>query len=250
MSPNFKSLSPELTGMWSSREKSNFEKDLLGLFWVSTGVIILLIFVETISLLGLVPVAAFLISCTIILTLEIYTAQSKYPYITIPVSQVVIILVASYLQFYRLFSLQSGILESPNFPLLPDLLGIVLGIVILLRAILGLGIIRLSRCYQNARVPLSRYPQESLATFESNLQLVSSEVRREFREESPQYGIGRLLLFVLFCITLLIVLLIPLWLNIVLNIIVYPYIVLIPVILGILVLIVFFPPKIKETTPE
>lgn len=248
MSPDYKSLSPELTGIWSSREKSNSEKDLLRLFWISTGIIILLIFVETITLLGLVPVAAFLISCTIILTLEIYTMQTKYPHVTIPVSQGVIILVASYLKFYRLFSLQSGVLERPNFPLFPDILGVVLGMVILFRIIVGLGIIRLNRYYQNARIPLSRYPRENLATFESNLQLISSEVRREFREELPQYGIGRLLLFFLFSISLLVVLLIPLWLNLIVNIIIYPYILLIPVIIGILLLIIFFPPKSEDIT--
>ena len=241
-------LSPELVGIWSSRVQLKYERKLRFFFWASTGSILLIILFETINQLGLVPVAAFLISGTIILSLEFYT--NKFPHITIPLSQVVIFIAAAYIKFYNLFSQQLGFFDSPNFPLLPDLLSLVLGIAILIRIIIGMELIKLNRQYQNARVPLTGYQSEALATFETNLQLTSDNVKREFLEEPSEFEIKQLFSYVLFSISLLFALLIPLWLNIFLGVILYPYILLIPVILILLLLMLYFSPKVRISESE
>ncbi len=246
MNPHASSpLSPELIGIWSSRVQSIYERNLQHIFRASTGLILLIILIETINQIGLVPVAAFLISGVIILTLEFYAA--KIPYITIPISQGVIFIGAVYIHFYNLFSQQSGFLDSPYFPLLPDLLGFVLGIVISIRIVIGMELIKLERQYQYARVPLSGHSREALEAFETNLQLVSTEVKREFLEEFPKYRIKHLFSHFIFSFSLLLFLLIPLWLNIVLDVIIYPYILLIPGVLGLLIMILFFSPKAKNS---
>lgn len=233
-------LSPELIGIWSVRVRSKFERLLQFFYRASTFFILLVILVEVINQISLVPFAAFLFSGSIILTLEFYT--SRHPEITIPISQGVILIVASYLHFYNL-SQQVGFFDMPNFPLFPNLFGIILGIAILVRIILGLELIRLKRCHQNARMPLSHYQEEALTIFQTNLQLTSSDVIQEFHEVSPRRELRRLLTYGLFSIGILFFLLIPLWLNIFLNIVIYPYILLIPGIFVTLFVVLYFSSK-------
>lgn len=238
-------LSPELTGIWISRGHSNYMKTLLRIFWASTGFILLIILIETINQIGLVPVAAFLISGSIILSLEFYT--SRFPHITIPLNQGVIFILAVYIHFYNLLSQQVGFFDRPNIPLLPDLLSLVLGVIILIRIVIGVELIRLNRQYQNVRVPLSGYPRGALITFETNLQLTTSQVKKEFLNEPPKFAIKQLFNHFFFSISLLLMLLTPLWLNLLLDVVIYPYILLIPGILVLLLILIYFPPKVRES---
>ncbi len=241
-------LSPDLTGIWVSRLQSKYEQNLLRLLWISTSSILFIFFIETIDQLALVTFATFLMSGIFILILEIYT--KKLPYVTIPVSQGVIFITATYIQFYTLFTQQSSFLDNPNFPLLPDLLGLVLGFIILIRIFIGIELIWYHKRYERVRVPLSRYPKENLSTFETNLQLVSSEVQQEFLEESPNFRIGHLFFYIFFSSCLILLMLLPLWINLFLGILIYPYILLIPGILGLLMMLVYFPPRIKNSKQE
>ncbi|MFX1282819.1 MAG: hypothetical protein ACFFB5_04155 [Promethearchaeota archaeon] len=234
-------LSPELIGIWISRGYSRYTQALLRILWASTGSILLIIFIEIINHLGLVPVAAFLISGGIILSLEYYT--SKIPHITIPFSQGVIIVLAGYIQYYTLLSQQTGFLDSPNIPLLPDLLSMILGIAILIRTVTGIELIRRNKENKNARVPLSGYSREALITFETNLHLASSQIQKEFSDKQPIFAIKQLLTYIFFSIGLLLILLTPLWLNLLLDVVIYPYILLIPGILGSLLMVFYFPLK-------
>ncbi|MFW9905006.1 MAG: hypothetical protein ACFFFH_11780 [Candidatus Thorarchaeota archaeon] len=218
-------LSPNLIGVWSIRARSNYERFLQFIHWITTFLTLLLILIDIIIQISLVPVAAFLISTSLILTLEFY--MSKHPEITVPISQGAILAVASYLYFYNL-SQQIGFFDRPSFPLVPNLFGIILGIIILIRTLIGLQVIKLKRWHQNARTPLSHYQEESLTIFRNNLLLSSNITEQEFCDELPQKNIKRLFLFILFTIGLLFLLLIPLWLNIFFSVIIYPYIFLIP----------------------
>ncbi|MFX0013797.1 MAG: hypothetical protein ACFFB2_03455 [Promethearchaeota archaeon] len=234
-------LSPELIGIWSSRAQSKYEKNIQLLFWISTGLIFFLLLIETINQISLVPVTAFLIAVVIVLPLEIYT--TKLPHISIPISQGVVFIMATYIHFYNLFSQQQGFFDNPNYPLLPNLLDIFLGITILFRIIMGLELMKLNKWYQNARIPLSSIQEEALLIFESNLQLTSNKVRHEFIEEAPKIRVKYLYSHIFFCISLLMLLLIPLLLYFLLDVIIYPYILLIPGILISLLLIIYFSSK-------
>ncbi|MFX0122629.1 MAG: hypothetical protein ACFFAE_03270 [Candidatus Hodarchaeota archaeon] len=233
-------LSRELIGIWSVRVRSKFEGWLQLFFWTTTCLIFMIILIEIINQISLVPVVAFLISGSMILTLEFYTP--KHPEITFPISQGVILIVASYLHFYNL-SLQAGFFDKPNFPLFPNLFGIILGITMLVRIVLGLELIKQKRWHQNARIPLSHYQEEALTIFQTNLLLSSSNVKKEFLEEFPIIKLRRLFSHVLFSISLLFFLLIPLWLNIFFNVIIYPYILLIPGTFVALLMVLYFSTK-------
>lgn len=241
-------LSPDLIGIWSSRAQQRYEIILYRIFGLSTGSILIIFFIKTVSRIGLIPVAAFLLSSIIIISLEIYT--NKLPHITIPLSQGVIFIVAAYNQFYNLFSQQFSFLDRPIFPLLPDLLSLILGFTILIRIIIGLEIIRYKRRYWNARTPLSGYPRESLANFEINLQLVSDDVKQEFSEELPSARIKIVFSYTLFITLFLLILLFPLWLNLLFDFVIYPYIFLIPGFLIILLSIIFFSPHVRNLESE
>ena len=241
-------LSPELTGIWSSRVQSRYEQKLLRLLWILTSSILVIFFIETINHLALVPFAAFLISGIFLLILEIYT--KRLPYIAILVSQGIIFVTATYIRLYTLFSQQSSFLDNPNFPLLPDLLGLVLGFIILIRICIGIELMWFYKCYERVRVPLSRYPKENLYSFETNLQLVSSEVQQEFIEESPIFRIRHLFIYIFLSVCLLVLLLLPLWINLLLGILIYPYILLIPGILVLLIVMAFFSPRFEKSKEE
>ena len=234
-------LSPELIGVWSVRAQSKSEL-FIQLFYLITTFLTLFLILIKITKIGLVPVAAFLISASIIITLEFYTR--KHPEITVPISQGVILIVTSYLHFYNL-SQQIGFFDKPNFPLFPSPLGIVLGIAILVRTIIGLQLIRRKRWYQNARTPLSHYQEETLTIFQTNLLLSSRILPQEFLEESPHNNFKRLLFFLSFTIGLLFLLLVPLWLNMFFNVIIYPYILLIPGFFVTLFIIFYFSSRIR-----
>ncbi|MFX1516629.1 MAG: hypothetical protein ACFFC6_09990 [Promethearchaeota archaeon] len=230
-------LSPELIGIWSVRARSKFERLIQLLFWISTGFILLIILIEILDQISLVPVTIFLISGSIILTLEFYT--NKHPEITIPISQGVILIAASYLHFYNL-SQQMRFYDMPNFPLIPNLFGIILGLVISLRIVIGLELIKQKRWHQNARIPLSRYQKEAFTIFQTNLFLTSSKVKDEFLEEIPRIKLKQLFSSIFFYISLIFFLLIPLWLNIFFNVVIYPYILLIPGTFVTLLMIFYF----------
>ncbi|MFX1506389.1 MAG: hypothetical protein ACFFDC_09765 [Promethearchaeota archaeon] len=218
-------LSPELIGVWSVRVRSNYERFLLFIYWITTFLTLVLILIDIIVQISLVPVAAFLISTSLIITLEFYTRN--HPEITVPISQGVILTVNSYLHFYYL-SQQIGFFDKPSFPLFPSLFGIILGIIILIRTLIGLQLIRLKRWHHNARTPLTYYQEESFTIFRNNLLLSSNIGEQEFCEELPKINLSRLFFFISFAIGLLFLLLIPLWLNMFFSVIIYPYIVLIP----------------------
>lgn len=235
-------LSPELIGVWSIRTRSKSELWILLFYLITTVSTLFLILIEIILQIGLVPVAAFLISASIVITLEFYTR--KYPEITVPISQMVILIVASYLHFYNL-SQKIGFFDQPNFPLFPSLLGFVLGIVILMRTIIGLELIRRKRWHHNARTPLSHYQEEAFTLFQANLLLSSMILPQEFLEESPYNNLKRIFSFFGFSIGLLVLFLVPLWLNMFFNVIIYPYILLIPGFFVTLFIIFYFSSRIR-----
>jgi len=235
-------LSPELIGVWSVRGRSKSELYFQLFYLLTTFSTLFLILIELIPVIELVPVAAFLISASIIITLEFYTR--KHPEITVVISQMVILIVTSYLHFYNL-SQQIGFFDKPNFPLFPSPLGIILGIVILVRTIIGLELIRRKRWYQNARTPLSHYQEETLTLFQTNLLLASGNLPQEFLEESPRGNIKRTFSFLSFTIGLLFLLLVPLWLNMFFNVIIYPYILLIPGLFVTLFIVFYFSSRIR-----
>ena len=66
-------------------------------------------------------------------------------------------------------------------------------------------------------------------------------------EEKPSIKLSRLFSYILFGISLLFFLLIPLWLNIFFNVIIYPYILLIPGTFVILSMVLYFSTKVQTS---
>jgi hypothetical protein len=238
-SDNISPLSEELTGIWALRPLSEYHKQIFQLFRFCTVIIFSVLFIKVILQIGLVPVALLLVSGTIILVLELYSA--RFPHIAIPLNQLVVFICLTYLHLHSLFSQQSVIFEAINYSILPDLIELFLGIIILIRIIIGIELIRLFKRYQHARIPLSRFPLRSLQAFEINLQLTSSEF--EYSEESSRFRLKTIFSSVIISICLLIILLIPLWLVLLGFEGIYPYIIVIPFVLVTLLILVYFPPR-------
>ncbi|MHA2327721.1 MAG: hypothetical protein ACXACR_04305, partial [Candidatus Hodarchaeales archaeon] len=201
-------LNLDLIGYWSFRRPSKYHKTLILIYRSCTSCFLLIILLQTILNLRLVLVAAFLIATSFIVVLDAFSP--KFPQLTFPISQTVLFILPTYMQFFILFSQQSSFLDNPNFSVFPDLFGFLLGIVSIIRIIIGIELIRVNRDYKNARVPLSNYNKENLSTFEKNMQLTSSEIQNEFKEEPVRVRMRFLFIYVFFTIILMFILLIPL----------------------------------------
>jgi O-antigen/teichoic acid export membrane protein len=208
------SLSSELSDVWSLRPKSRYEKHLSLFFVLSTILIYVVILLRFLPYIGLIPVAAFLITGTFIIILEIY--RDHYQRISFPVSQLVILILAVYIELYILFSQQTETWGAIRFSLIPNFISIVLGVLFTIRILLG----------------------ETLKTFETNLQLISSKLRHEFEDNTPKYRPKWLLFSGSSCLLVTFFALIPLWLSVT-GYYIYPYILLIPGVLLTVLLMIY-----------
>ncbi len=238
-SDNISPLSEELPGIWISRPLSEYHRNIFRIFRFCTAIIFTALIIKVIFQIGLVPVGLLLISGTIILALELYIP--RFPHIAIPLNHLAVFICLTYLHLYNIFSQQSYIFEAVNYSILPDLIELFLGIIILIRIIIGFELIRLFQRYRNARIPLSRFPIKNLQTFEVNLQLTSS--KHEYFEESSRSRLKSIFSYIFITISLLFILLIPLWLVLLGFRGIYPYILLIPFILATLAILAYFPPR-------
>lgn len=234
-------LSEELTGIWKLRPKSQYNKQILRLFRFCTLVIFIILFFKVVNQIGLIPVAALLISGTIILVLEIYTP--RIPHVVIPLNHLIIIICVTYIHLYGLFSQQQFIFEAITFSILPDIVEILLGIIIFVRIITGIELVRLIKRYQYARIPLSKNPLKSLQTFETNLQLTTIAVKEEFSEDTLFLKLKSIFSYIFMAVSILSILLFPMWMAMLEIEGIYPYILLIPSILIILLMLIYLPPK-------
>ncbi|MHA2305043.1 MAG: hypothetical protein ACXACU_06570 [Candidatus Hodarchaeales archaeon] len=240
-SQNIGPLGPELSGIWGVKPPSNYQLRLWQIFRISTLVIALLIFFKVIEQISLVPVAVFFISGVIVLVLDLYLR--RFPVITIPLSQLDIFITISYLSLYKLYTQQAIIFEAVSYSIFPDLIDLILGIIFLIRIIIGIEIIRVTKPYENARIPLSKHPYESFQSFLTNLKLSSEEIADEFAEESVKSHLRSIFSSIFLAISILFLLLTPLWLILTNILNIYPYIILIPTILAVLLLLVYFSPN-------
>jgi len=230
------SLSSELSDVWSLRPKSRYEKHLSLFFVLSTILIYVVILLRFLPYIGLIPVAAFLITGTFIIILEIY--RDHYQRISFPVSQLVILILAVYIELYILFSQQTETWGAIRFSLIPNFISIVLGVLFTIRILLGTELVRFNQDYKESRTPLSQYTQETLKTFETNLQLISSKLRHEFEDNTPKYRPKWLLFSGSSCLLVTFFALIPLWLSVT-GYYIYPYILLIPGVLLTVLLMIY-----------
>ncbi len=237
-------LSSELSGIWAKKAPSKYQQKLWQIFRITTLVILFLTLVNVIDQISLIPVVVLFLFSVIIIILDVYLR--RFPIIIIPLSQLVIFISITYLYLYNLFTHQANIFEAVVYSIFPNLIDLILGIIILFRLIIGIEIIRESKSYDKARVPLSKYPYESFQSFLTNLQLSSSDVSEQFREESLNFRLKSLFYSFFLPTFFLMLLLTPLWLVMLGIINIYPYIILIPTILVILILLIYFLP----TTPE
>jgi len=237
----FSPLSEELTGIWMLRPKSQYYKQILRLFRLCTLAIFLFLFFKVIYQIGLIPVVVLLISGIIILVLEIYTP--RIPQVVIPLNHLVIVICITYMYIYSLFSQQQFIFEAITFSILPNIVEIILGVFIFIRIVIGIELTRLTNRYQYARIPISKNPLKSLHTFETNLQLTTSAVKDEFSEESLFLKIKTIFSYIFLAVSILSILLFPMWMAMLEIEGIYPYILLIPSILIILLMLIYLPPK-------
>ena len=234
-------LSEELSGIWILRPPSQYYKQILRLFRLCTSVIFMFLIIKVIFQLDLVPVAVLLISGTIIIVLEIYTP--RIPYVVIPLNHLIVIICVTYMYIYSLFSQQQFIFEAINFSILPDIVELLLGLVILVRIVAGIELTRLTKRYEYARTPLSKNPLKSLQTFETNLQLTTTALRDEFSEEPLYFKLKAIFSYIFIAVSILSILLLPMWMVMLEIEGIYPYILLIPSTLIILLMLVYLPPK-------
>ncbi|MFW9825385.1 MAG: hypothetical protein ACFFE4_20760 [Candidatus Thorarchaeota archaeon] len=225
---NFKGirlLSTELSGFWIQRSNADYINSLFRIYYLSTSLSLIIIFYEVIRHLTLVPVAAFLISGVAIIFLDFYSPRRFS--IIFPSTSIILILLAGYVQFYLLF-IQNSTRSSPSISLFPDLIQIILGIIFSLRILIGLRINKSMKHYQKSYIPYSKNQKALLETFESNLELLSNQIAKEFDLEVTTLHLRRIFKYWIISIGIVCILLIPLWLNIYFGILIYPYLLIIP----------------------
>jgi len=223
-------LNPEFPGYWSKRESSNLFKTILRLDVILTILIFGLISVEVLFNLSVVTVAALIITSVGVIFLLVN--YEKYPLVTIPLSQITVLLLVGYIHLIITNSLTIS-------QLIPEPINLVLGTLITIRVFIGMYIIRTHLHYLKACVPVSKNIQDSLNLFETHLKLSESKEEHEFNEETFSNLIAYSRnIFVIFL--LLGILLIPLWMNMIFNVLIYPYILLIPSLLLILLILIVY----------
>ncbi len=234
-----KPVSSELSGIWIKRSISPYERILVGIYRLCTLFIYIIMFLFLFSNLGLVLFATILITGTVVLILEGYTQQ--YPHISFPLSQMIILILCAYFQFFELLA-ETDLFDIIEFPLIPNLGQIVLGILITLRIFIGIGLVR-AFAHGNSRIMLSDHYKETLKAFKTNLMYFSDETPQKASEPQTKHQVKSFIQYVLMSITVVFILLFPMWMNIFLSISIYPYIILILGATSTVILIIYLSPK-------
>jgi len=183
---------------------------------------------EVLFNLSVVTVATLIVTSVSIIFLLLN--NEKYPLVTIPLSQIVVLLLVGYIHLIITNTLSIS-------RLIPEPINIVLGTLIAIRVFAGMYIVRMHLHYSKARVPVSKNIQDSFYLFETHLKLTKME--HEFNEESfsTLFAFFRNILAIFIILG---VLLIPLWIYMIFNVIIYPYILLIPTILLLLIVLIVY----------
>ncbi|MHA1543378.1 MAG: hypothetical protein ACTSQH_10425 [Candidatus Hodarchaeales archaeon] len=228
MTKKLYTLNPEFPGYWS-KKKSSESIRVISLFDVTLTLIIFgLVSLEILYNLSVITVATLVI--TSVSTIFLSLNYKKYPLVTVPLSQIIVLFLVGYIHLI--------ITSSFTIRLIPEPINLILGVLITIRLFIGMYIVRMHLHYSKARVPVSKSVQESLKLFETHLKLI--ETRKDsFAEEA----LSTLLLFLRNISVIFLVLgflLIPLWMNMFFNVLIYPYILLIPSLLLLLLVLVIY----------
>ena len=228
MTKKLYTMNPEFPGYWSKRKSSDSIRVILRFDMILTLIIFGLISLEILYNLSVITVATLVI--TSVSTIFLLLNYEKYPLVTVPLSQIIVLFLVGYIHLV--------ITDSLVIKLIPEPINLILGVLITIRIFISMYIIRMHLHYSKARVPVSKSVQESLELFETHLKLV--EARKDIFTEEP---LSILLLFLRNISTIFLVLgllLIPLWMNMFLKILIYPYILLIPFLLLLLIILVIY----------
>jgi hypothetical protein len=228
MTKKLYTMNPEFPGYWSKKNSSESIKVISRIDATLTLIIFGLVSLEILYNLSVITVATLVI--TSVSTIFLLLNYEKYPMVTVPLSQIIVLFLVGYIHLV--------IAESLVIRLIPEPINLILGVLITIRLFIGMYIVRMHLHYSKARVPASKGVQESLKLFETHLKLI--ETRKDsFTEES----FSTLLLFLRNISAIFLVLgflLIPLWMNMFFNILIYPYILLIPSLILLLLFLVIY----------
>ena len=230
MVKKYYTLNPEFPGYWSKKESPENVKKMRKIDVVTTILIFGFVSLEVLYNLSVVTVASLVIAS--VSTIFLLLNYEKYPLITVPLSQFTVLLLVGYIHLVITNSLTI-------IKLTPEPVNILLGIFITIRMFIGMYIIRMHLHYSKARIPVSKNIQESLHIFESHLKLTETRKNIFSQEQIPNLFTYFRNIIGIFIV--LGVLLIPLWLNMFFNVLIYPYIILIPsILLLLLILMIYF----------
>ncbi len=230
MAKKLLTLNSEFPGYWTIRKSSHLFKLVLQFDVILTILIFGLVSLEVLFNLSVVTVAALIITSVSIIFLILN--YEKYPLVTIPLSQIIVVSLVGYIHLIITKTLTISRLT-------PEPIDLIFGLLITIRVFIGMYILRMHLHYSRTRVPVSKNIQDSLLLFETHLRLTETKMEQEFKEEplSNLLAFFRNILAIFLTLGLL---LIPLWINLIFNILIYPYFLLIPaIILFLLVLIMY-----------
>ena len=223
-------LNSEFPGYWTIRKSSHLFKSVLQFDVILTILIFGLVSLEVLFNLSVVTVAALIITSVSLIFLILN--YEKYPLVTIPLSQIIVVSLVGYIHLIITNSFTISRLT-------PEPINLVLGLLITIRVFIGMYILRMHLHYSRTLTPVSKNIQDSLLLFETHLRLTETKMEQEFKEEpfSNLLAFFRNILAIFLTLGLL---LIPLWINLIFNVPIYPYFLLIPaILLFLLVLIVY-----------
>ncbi len=227
MSRKFKYLDTGLSGYWVKRQDPKMVAQVLKLNYVLTFIIISLLGVKILTNLSLLTFSLLLIAITSLIFLELNLR--KYPHFIIPLSQLSLILLISYLQLI--------ISKTSVIILYPSLFDLFLSLFVTLKLFLQLFYFRRYLYDSEALIPKTDINKQFLKSFIDQLRLAEPLLDHEF-EEPTRSELTDFLLQILRVIIFMILLLTPLGLFLFLRVIIYPYIILVPTVLISLFLLV------------
>ncbi|MHA1944551.1 MAG: hypothetical protein ACXAC6_01850 [Candidatus Hodarchaeales archaeon] len=228
MAKKLYTMNPEFPGYWSKKQSPQSIRVISRFDVILTLIIFGIVSLEILYNLSVITVATLVITSVSIIFLLIN--YEKYPLVTVPLSQIIVLFLIGYIHLV--------ITNSLTIRLIPEPINLILGILITIRLFIGMYIIRMHLHYSKARVPVSKNIQESLKLFETHLKLI--ETRKDSFKEEP---VTILLIFLRNILAIFLVLgflLIPLWMNMFFNMLIYPYILLIPSLILLLVVLVIY----------
>ena len=216
-----------LSGYWAKRQNPEVVKLALQINYLTVFIIFGLLGLQVLLNLSLITVSLLFLAIISIIFLEINL--KKYPLIVVPFSQLVIILTIAYLNLTIVDTL-------PAQNLYPNVLEILLSFVLTLWLFLELYIVRRYFFDSKALIPETKVNKEQLKTFLDQLELSQPNLDHEF-SEPPKSELKDLIVHLIWVLLLICLILIPLGMFLFFKVLIYPYIVLIPSVLGTLLLI-------------